>query len=47
VAEGIETAAQAAVIRALGCDKGQGFLFSRPLSSEDLVSWLAASDGGC
>jgi diguanylate cyclase (GGDEF)-like protein len=42
VAEGIETAAQAAVVRELGCDKGQGYLFSRPLSADDIVQWLAA-----
>jgi diguanylate cyclase (GGDEF)-like protein len=41
VAEGIETAAQAAVTRKLGCDKGQGYLFSKPLLGEDLVRWLA------
>jgi diguanylate cyclase (GGDEF)-like protein len=41
VAEGIETAAQAAVTRELGCDKGQGYLFSKPLSADDLVRWLA------
>ena len=31
VAEGIETADQAAKLRALGCDRGQGYLFSRPI----------------
>ena len=31
VAEGIETGAQLAALRRLGCDHGQGFLFSRPL----------------
>jgi diguanylate cyclase (GGDEF)-like protein len=40
VAEGIETAEQAAVVRELGCDKGQGYLFSRPLTTEALVGWL-------
>jgi diguanylate cyclase (GGDEF)-like protein/PAS domain S-box-containing protein len=30
VAEGIETPLQAARLRALGCDLGQGYLFSRP-----------------
>jgi len=42
VAEGIETAAQCAVVQALGCDKGQGYLFSRPLTAEALVEWLVA-----
>jgi diguanylate cyclase (GGDEF)-like protein len=42
VAEGIETEAQAAAVRAQHCEKGQGYLFSRPLSSGDLVEWLGA-----
>ncbi|MEO8006515.1 MAG: EAL domain-containing protein [Betaproteobacteria bacterium] len=40
VAEGIETQAQADVVRQLGADKGQGYLFSKPLLSADLVKWL-------
>ncbi|QJE02701.1 bifunctional diguanylate cyclase/phosphodiesterase [Massilia forsythiae] len=40
VAEGIETEAQAAAVRALSCAKGQGYLFSRPLTSGALLDWL-------
>ena len=40
VAEGIETDEQAAVIRDLGCDKGQGYLYSRPIASDELSRWL-------
>jgi EAL domain-containing protein (putative c-di-GMP-specific phosphodiesterase class I) len=40
VAEGIETEAQAGVIRQLGSDKGQGYLYSRPLLTQDLENWL-------
>ena len=40
VAEGIETRAQLDVVRELGCEKGQGYLFSRPLASEDLMRWM-------
>jgi diguanylate cyclase (GGDEF)-like protein len=43
VAEGIETEAQAAAVRAQACAKGQGYLFSRPLTSPDLLAWLAAA----
>lgn len=43
VAEGIETEAQASVVRALHCAKGQGYLFSRPLTSGDLLDWLAGA----
>jgi predicted signal transduction protein with EAL and GGDEF domain len=42
VAEGIETPAQASVVVELGCDKGQGYYYSRPLTSGDLLDWLAA-----
>ncbi len=42
VAEGIETEAQASVIREAGCEKGQGYLFSRPLEAEQLSGWLEA-----
>ena len=42
VAEGIETTAQAALISALGCDRGQGYLYCRPLEPAALTDWLAA-----
>jgi predicted signal transduction protein with EAL and GGDEF domain len=42
VAEGIETAAQAAVVRRLGCEKGQGYFFSKPLPAAALEAWLVA-----
>ncbi len=35
-AEGIETAAQAEVMRTLGCDQLQGFHFGRPVGSDAL-----------
>ena len=41
VVEGIETAAQAAIVRRLGCDKGQGYLYSRPLAAKELSAWVA------
>jgi EAL domain-containing protein (putative c-di-GMP-specific phosphodiesterase class I) len=34
VAEGVETEAQAAVLRSLGCDEFQGYLYARPLPPE-------------
>jgi diguanylate cyclase (GGDEF)-like protein/PAS domain S-box-containing protein len=40
VAEGIETEAQLGILRELGCEEGQGFLFCRPLPANDLVSYL-------
>ncbi len=38
IAEGIETPGQAAALRSLGCDFGQGFLFARPCEVATL-SW--------
>ena len=35
VAEGVETPAQAKFVREIGCDKLQGFLYSRPLNPRD------------
>ncbi len=36
VAEGIETEAQRAFLSGIGCDEGQGYLFSHPLPSDQL-----------
>lgn len=41
VAEGIEEQGQADLLHAMHCDKGQGYLFSKPLTAEDLVKWLS------
>ncbi|MBG6222083.1 diguanylate cyclase (GGDEF)-like protein [Janthinobacterium sp. CAN_S1] len=41
VAEGIETQQQAAVVYAQGCDKGQGYLYSRPITGEAIEEWLS------
>jgi diguanylate cyclase (GGDEF)-like protein len=35
-AEGVETAAQVALLRAHGCDFAQGFLYSRPVPADEL-----------
>jgi EAL domain-containing protein (putative c-di-GMP-specific phosphodiesterase class I) len=40
VAEGIETEQQLATVRALGCDRGQGYLFSPPLRGEAVERFL-------
>jgi EAL domain-containing protein (putative c-di-GMP-specific phosphodiesterase class I) len=42
VAEGIETEQQDAMVRALGCDAGQGFLYARPMPPDLLRVWLDA-----
>jgi diguanylate cyclase (GGDEF)-like protein len=41
VAEGVENAAQLAVLREHGCDELQGFLFSRPLPAAEIPGLIA------
>ncbi|WP_273429193.1 bifunctional diguanylate cyclase/phosphodiesterase [Chitinibacter tainanensis] len=40
VAEGVETAAQAARLKALGCDIGQGYYFAKPMPLAALCDWV-------
>ena len=35
VAEGVETEADEQMIRSIGCDTGQGYLYSRPVSAAE------------
>jgi len=39
-AEGVETLEQATKLRTFGCERGQGFFFSRPLPPEDAEALL-------
>ena len=41
VAEGVENANQHTILRHLSCDELQGFLFARPMSGTDFLSWAA------
>ncbi len=45
VAEGIETHDQQTFVTALGCDLGQGYLFSRPVDAESALALLTGDDG--
>jgi EAL domain-containing protein (putative c-di-GMP-specific phosphodiesterase class I) len=40
VAEGVETATQLSVLRDCGCDQGQGFVFSGPVTAAELPEML-------
>ena len=42
VAEGVETAAQAALLRELGCNRAQGYYFGRPCRPEEIIPTAAA-----
>jgi len=42
VAEGIETEGQADLMQRLRCDRGQGYLFARPLPAAELTRWWRA-----
>jgi diguanylate cyclase (GGDEF)-like protein len=42
VAEGVESELTLTLLEEIGCDIGQGFLFSRPLSYDRLEAWFAA-----
>ncbi|MFO0909554.1 MAG: EAL domain-containing protein [Isosphaeraceae bacterium] len=41
VAEGVETAEQAARLRALHCEYGQGYYFSKPMAASEAENYLA------
>ncbi len=40
VAEGIETEQQRDMLKAMGCDYGQGYLFGRPMKLEAITHWM-------
>jgi len=40
VAEGIETKEQLLILKSMGCDYGQGYLFSKPLSKANVETYL-------
>jgi EAL domain-containing protein (putative c-di-GMP-specific phosphodiesterase class I) len=46
IAEGVEDAATLDRLRALGCDRAQGFYMGRPMALVELADWLKSSEWG-
>ena len=46
VAEAVETVAQADILRAMGCETVQGFIFAQPMFEEDYVAWIRNAERG-
>jgi predicted signal transduction protein with EAL and GGDEF domain len=45
VAEAVETVAQADILRAMGCDTVQGYVFSQPMFEDDFLAWTHSGRG--
>jgi diguanylate cyclase (GGDEF)-like protein len=43
IAEAVETVAQADMLRAMGCDTVQGYIFAPAMFEQDFLAWAAAS----
>ncbi|MBI5924681.1 MAG: bifunctional diguanylate cyclase/phosphodiesterase [Aquabacterium sp.] len=46
VAEGVETQAQQGILRHLGCDEMQGYLFAKPMPAAHLNRWVSLDKSG-
>ena len=46
VAEAVETAAQADILRAMGCDIVQGYVFAQPMFEAEFLDWTGNADRG-
>jgi diguanylate cyclase (GGDEF)-like protein len=46
VAEAVETVAQADILRAMGCDTVQGYVFAEPMFEEEFLSWTGSGRRG-
>ncbi|MCB1868363.1 MAG: EAL domain-containing protein, partial [Gammaproteobacteria bacterium] len=42
VAEGVETEEQLAILKELGCEMVQGYLFSKPVPADDIPGLIAS-----
>ena len=46
VAEAVESIAQADILRTMGCDTVQGFIFAHPMFEEEYLNWCRHAAGG-
>jgi diguanylate cyclase len=46
VAEAVETVAQADILRAMGCETVQGFIFAHPMFEDDFLAWIRNAERG-
>jgi EAL domain-containing protein (putative c-di-GMP-specific phosphodiesterase class I) len=46
VAEAVETVAQADILRAMGCDTVQGYIFAAPMFEDEFLAWIGNADRG-
>jgi diguanylate cyclase len=46
VAEAVETVAQADILRAMGCQVVQGFVFAHPMFEDEFLDWIGNADRG-
>ena len=46
VAEAVETAAQADILRAMGCDTVQGYVFAPPMFEDEFLAWVGNAHRG-
>jgi EAL domain-containing protein (putative c-di-GMP-specific phosphodiesterase class I) len=46
VAEAVETVAQADILRAMGCDTVQGYVFAPPMFEDEFLAWIGNADRG-
>ena len=46
VAEAVETVAQADILRTMGCDVVQGFIFAHPMYEDEFLAWISNAEGG-
>jgi diguanylate cyclase (GGDEF)-like protein len=44
VAEAVENSAQADILRAMGCDTVQGYVYAEPMYEDEFMAWVANAD---